>query len=209
MWPYAALVGALLLFGGYLAMVLRGDGALEQPPEQVRERMARERTQALRRRLSGEAKPAGSKKVQRPPPAGGRPRIRPAVGTVGSASAAPGVSARDGLLDALADGPDYRRRSAARGLSVPFAGTRDPRVVAALADAVRNEEFGFTVRAEAYCAMRAVMGQHLEWKDEVEVRRGFPDGADFEWVEAAEQDACATPEGEVPSGAVPGGTEEA
>ena len=185
---YVGLVVALILFGVYLAVVLRDDPDLERPPEAVRDELARRRTGAVPRRLSGA--PPKAEPV-RPAPAGGRPRIRPAAGTVSSVSAAAGGAGRDELLVALEDGPDYRRRSAARALSIPFAGTRDARVVAALAGAVRDEEFGYTVRAEAYCSLRAVMGQHLEWKDEVEVRRGFPDGADFDWVDAAERDCCA------------------
>lgn len=191
LWPFAVLVGVLVLFGAYLAVVLRQEGDLERPPEPVRDALARRRTDAVRRwRAGADEAPAPEPAA---PPTDDRPRIRPAEGTVATSSFSSGISGRDELLGVLATGPDYRRRSAARALSVPFAGTRDPTVVAALADAVRNEEVGFTVRAEAYCALRAVMGQHLEPKDEVEVRRGFPAGADLDWVEAAERDACATP----------------
>jgi hypothetical protein len=193
LWPYAALTGALLVFGIYLLVVLRGADDLGRTSREVRERLARQRAGALRGlRDRAVARGAPSEPAPAPVTQNRRaPTIRAAQGTVATASALRGVSGRDELIRTLAEGPDYRRRSAARALSVPFAGTRDPVVVAALADTIRNDEFGFTVRAEAYCALRAVMGQHLEWKEEVEVRRGFPDGADFGWVEDAERDACA------------------
>ena len=196
LWPYAAMTGVLLLFGLYLAVVLRGADDLDELPDAVRQRLARRRVAAVR-----SLRDQAVRRAAPPPPAAAspaalpvdrsRPTIRPARGTVATAPALRGAGGRDELIGTLAEGPDYRRRSAARALSVPFAGTRDPAVVEALADAVRNDEFGFTVRSEAYCALRAVMGQHLEWEDEVEVRRGFPVGADFDWVEAAQRDACA------------------
>jgi hypothetical protein len=94
----------------------------------------------------------------------------------------------DGLLRVLEDGPEFRRQAAAKALSVPFAGSRDPKVARGLSEVVRRSDVGEAVRAEAYCALRVVMGEDLPWEEEVAVRNDFAVGADLDWLESVEAD---------------------
>jgi hypothetical protein len=183
-WPQALILLALAAFGSYVAIVARevGDESPERPKPAGRAAAAKGSTPAP-------ARPAVRSSAAK------KPVIRPAVGAV-AASASPSPARADrladhrGLLDAVLDGPDYRRRSAARALGVALAGTRAADAVAVLADAIRNEEYGFTVRAEAYCALRQVADSKLPWEEEVAVRKGFPQGADLDWVADVEDAIC-------------------
>ena len=119
------------------------------------------------------------------------PTIRPPEGTLASSRQEHGelttgrsddATEAAGLLRILASPPDVQRQAAARALALPFAGTRNPEVAQALAILVSDETAGSSARAEAWIALRAVLGEELSWDDEVRARHQFPDGLDEEWL---------------------------
>jgi hypothetical protein len=83
----------------------------------------------------------------------------------------------------LESAPDIQRQAAARALALPFAGTCNSEVAVALAKLVRQESATSPTRAEAWIALRAVLGEELSWDDEVQARHSFPDGLDNEWLD--------------------------
>jgi len=113
------------------------------------------------------------------------PTLRPAEGAVSSPP--PGRDEneeRDGLLRTLEEGPDFRSAAAAKALALSCSGSRQPRVIAALVDAAHREDFGVLVRAEAVLALYQVLGESLPTDVEVTIRRDFPSGVDWDFVEA-------------------------
>ena len=127
----------------------------------------------------------------KPPP----PLIKPATGSVGAASPrgdqVEEAANNDTLLRVLEDGPEAQRQPAARALSIPYADTRDPRVIAALTALLQRDDVGDPSRAEAYLSLRLVVGEEISWEQEVEVRQSFPEGVDWDWVRAQEGEAGA------------------
>lgn len=169
--PAAVILGALVLFGGYLALVLRGAG---------------DEFRAPRPSPPPRLPPTGR------PPAAPLPRIRPPEGAVAAGTTALGSRSGGsdpeteaaGLVRVLESGPDVQRQAAAKALSLPFAGTCNPRVAEALARVVHAEDTTTSVRAEAWIALRAVMGEELSWEEEVRARHAFPEGLDEAWLDA-------------------------
>ena len=86
------------------------------------------------------------------------------------------------MLRVLEGSSDIQRQAAAQALALPFAGTCHPEVTEALARLVRDESAAVTVRAEAWIALRAVMGEELSWDEEAAVRQSFPEGLDERWL---------------------------
>ncbi len=122
------------------------------------------------------------------PRAGGKPdlpTIQPAAGIVPAGSPGRGADQeRDGLLRTLAEGPDFRRAPAAVALALHCSGAGDPEVVAALLDALANEEYETLVRVESLLALYRVLDKVLEADFEAELRQNFPLGVDWDFVEA-------------------------
>jgi len=113
------------------------------------------------------------------------PTLRTAEGAV--SSPAPGRdedSERDGLLRTLKEGPDFLSAAAAKALALSCSGSRQPRVLAALVDASCREDLGVSVRAEAVLALYRVLGESVPTDVEVTIRRDFPSGVDWDFVEA-------------------------
>jgi hypothetical protein len=100
---------------------------------------------------------------------------------------------RDGLLRVLKLGPDFQTSAAAKGLAVSWADTRDEPTLDALIDVLRNESIGSEVRAEVWIALRKVLGDAPTWEEEAEVRRDFPQGVDWDRVDALDADLHPDP----------------
>ena len=183
LWPQALLIGVVLAFCAYLAVVLRGQDDLERPGRELAEEMKRQREREAKRK-SRRSKSRSPRRVTTARARKAPPKFRPPPGAVASGSTS-GDDEASGLFRVLRDGPDFHRPAAAKALSVPFAGTRNAKVVAALADTLTDPEVGVAGRAESYCALRIVMGEDLPWDEEVSVRHAFPKGVDLDWVEAA------------------------
>jgi len=121
------------------------------------------------------------------------PEIRPAEGAVAagtrSTTSASGSGSDEateaaGLLRILESSSDIQRQAAAKALSLPFAGTCHPEVALALAKVVKQEAAPASLRAEAWVALRVVMGEELDWGEEVAARHAFPEGLDDAWLAA-------------------------
>lgn len=175
-----AILGGIALFVGYLALVLRdskGDFVSPRLPE---------RPQKIG---FGEAKEGKASASGRPDVA--LPEIRPpegtfAAGTRSHSDATSGASDPEveaaGLLRILSSASDLQRQAAAKALSLPFSGTCNPEVAEALALLVADEQATSSLRAEAWIALRAVMGEELGWEEEVAARHKFPEGLDAAWL---------------------------
>lgn len=169
--PALVVSGVVLLFALYIAMVLRG----EDDPK------TRDGPEGRAEEIAPSVPVRTTARAPKPPP-----RLRPPAGSVASGTSSSADSGPDELIRVLEDGPDYRRQAAAKALSVPFAGTEDRRVVTALCGLVRFEDASVAARAEAWCALRVVMGADLSWEEEVQVRQRFPEGVDLDWMDEAE-----------------------
>lgn len=177
-----AVYGCGLLFGGYLLFVLRGSGdefaAPKLPPRPEPARRPR-----LRTAQSSPLTPTLGDPL---------PTIRPPDGTLAASQQEHGAlestgsddaTEAAGLLRVLESAPDIQRQAAARALALPFAGTCNAEVAFALAKLVRKESAASPTRAEAWIALRAVLGEELSWDDEVQARHNFPEGLDEEWLD--------------------------
>jgi hypothetical protein len=175
-----AILGGIALFVAYLTLVLRdskGDFVAPRLP-------ARPQKVGF-----GEAKTSTRQ------PSGGShfalPEIRPPEGTLAAGTRShrvPSSGASDpdveaaGLLRILRSASDLQRQAAAKALSLPFSGTCNPEVAEALAQLVADEDAQSSLRAEAWIALRVVMGEELAWEQEVEARHNFPEGLDSAWL---------------------------
>jgi len=168
-----AVVGAMLL---YFRTVLADADDLERPRPGLADEVERSRTRAASRTAARQT----HARAPKAPPA-----FRPPPGAVSAPTAGEDPS---GLLRVLEDGPAFQRQAAAKALSVPFAGSCDPKVARALSELVRRSDVTASARAEAYCSLRVVMGKDLAWEEEVAVRRDFAAGADLDWLEGVEAD---------------------
>ena len=176
--PMLVLAALGLGFVLYLALVLRGAADEFSAP----------------RRTSPRTEPPGRKSRQPRVTEAVLPdraeiQIRPPVGAVaaGTESRGRGLGSADsgetlGLLRVLEGHSDIQRQAACQALALPFAGTCEPEVADALARLVGSEDATTSVRAEAWIALRAVMGEELSWEDEVSVRHSFPVGLDEDWL---------------------------
>ena len=204
-WPWLLLGGFAAAFGVYLAVVLRDADDLDQPERGLADAM--ERRKAARSPRATPAKKARPKSKQArvkqkqprvrtkqpreapapataPPP----PVLRPPAGSVASSTSAGGGMDPSRLLRTLDEGPDVRRQAAAKALSIPFAGSGDSEIGLALVELFRRTDVGDSVRAEAYVALRVVIGEDLEWEQELAVRQRFPEGVDLDWVDQVDAD---------------------
>jgi len=166
-----AVYGCGLLFGGYLLFVLRGSADEFVAPK-----------------LSERPLPPAPVSLPEGAPL---PTVRSPEGTLASSQQEHGALVRGrsddateagGLLRVLASPPDVQRQAAARALALPFAGTCNPEVAHALALLVNDETAGSSARAEAWIALRAVLGEELSWDEEVRARHQFPEGLDEQWL---------------------------
>jgi hypothetical protein len=177
-----AVYGCGLLFGAYLLFVLRGSAAEFAAPKLL------PRPERLQPPAWGTAQAA-----QLTPTLGDPlPTIRPPDGTLASSQQEHGEltptrsdddTEAAGLLRVLESASDIQRQAAARALALPFAGTCNSEVAVALAKLVREESAASPTRAEAWIALRAVLGEELSWDDEVQARHSFPEGLDEEWLD--------------------------
>jgi len=166
-----AVYGFGLLFGGYLLFALRGSADEFVAPK-------------LPQRPSSQASNSLAAAVPLPtirPPEGALASSQQEHGTLGPGRSDDATEA-GGLLRVLASPPDVQRQAAARALALPFAGTCNPEVAHALALLVSDESAGSSARAEAWIALRAVLGEELSWDDEVQARHEFPEGLDVQWL---------------------------
>ena len=176
--PMLVFAGLGLGFVLYLALVLRGSSEDFSVPRRMvppGEPMGRKNREVA----VAEAALQEQQEIQ----------IRPPVGAVaaGTDSRGRGLGSVDsgetlGLLRVLEGQSDIQRQAACQALALPFAGTCEPEVADALARLVGSEDATTSVRAEAWIALRAVMGEELSWEDEVSVRHSFPAGLDEEWL---------------------------
>lgn len=181
-WPWLLLGGLFAAFGVYLAVILKGEGDFDLPAPGLARAMD-DRDQGRSSSPTVSARPA-SRAPKAPP------RLRPAAGAV---AAGGGVGATNPfrLLRTLDVGPDMRRQAAAKALSVPYAGSADPQVGAGLVELFRRTDVSDACRAEAYVALRVVMGEDLDRDEEVGVRLRFPEGVDLDWVDSVDADLGA------------------
>lgn len=134
------------------------------------------------------AKAAVAERMPSAPERAALPSLRPPAGVVTARS--PGREPdeeRAGLLRALAEGPDFRRAPAATALALHCSGTSDPEVLSALLEAVLEEGYETLVRVEAVLALYRVLGQSLPTAMEGELRQRFPEGVDWEFVNACQR----------------------
>lgn len=168
-----AVVGAI---AAYFAVVLRDEDDLKPPRPglgaEVEKSRARAEARSSRRQTSARAPKAP-------------PRFRAPPGAVSAPTNAQDPS---GLLRVLEEGPAFQRQAAAKALSVPFAGSCNPKVARALTEVIRRTDVTDAARATAYCSLRVVMGRDLAWEEEVVVHKDFPAGADLDWLETVEAD---------------------
>ncbi|GEM_PF-3197807 len=172
-----ALVGYAALLWTTGVLVAAGEGAWA-PPEPVRPASKAAPRAAPKATATPKPKPA---------PKSSLPTVRP-VGAVAAGAARGGGSApeveRDGLLRVLSLGPDFQTSAAAKGLAVAWAGTRDAATMDGLIDVLRREDVSRAARAEVWIALVTVDDAAPPWDDQVEVRRTFPDGVDWDRVDA-------------------------
>ncbi|MEE2829407.1 MAG: hypothetical protein VX498_09475 [Myxococcota bacterium] len=178
----AVILGGLALFAVYLAVVLAGSKEDFRAPRLRPDAEPPRPDPGRPKRPVIEASDAGET---------GLPRLRAPAGSVPHGSSSLARPTRDGsdpeteaagLLRVLESGPDIQRQAAAKALSLPFSGTGNRRVGAALAELVEDEEAGITTRAEAWIALKTVMDQELSWDEEVRIRHAFPEGVDWDWL---------------------------
>ncbi|MCP4870238.1 MAG: hypothetical protein GY898_16150 [Proteobacteria bacterium] len=159
----------------YFATVLRDEDDLKAPrkglAEEVDKSRARAKARSSRRQTAARAPKAP-------------PKFRPPPGSVASDNR----QDPSDLLRVLEDGPEFQRQSAAKALSVPFAGSCNPRVSRGLSEVVRRTDVSEGSRASAYCALRTVMGMDLAYEDEIVLHNDFAAGADLDWLEKVEAD---------------------
>lgn len=195
---------ALVAFTGYGAILwfvrVLGDALLEstESPESASGSTSRSISRSRSRPMSTPRSRVPSPSPDLAPPGDrGLPTIRPAGGGVaagGFAGSGPEIE-RDGLLRVLKKGPDFQTSAAAKGLAVAWAGTRDRSTLDAFIDVLRNESVADEVRAEVWIALRKVLGDSPTWEEEADLRLTFPEGVDWDRVDALDAELHPDPAG--------------
>ena len=177
--PMTVILGGVALFVVYLAVVLAGSREEFRPPR-LRPEAGRPRPEPGKtRRPVAERKPFASSALRAP--VGSIPHGVSSLARAPRDGSDPETEAA-GLLRVLRSGPGIQRQAAAKALSLPFSGTCNLRVGAALAELVEDEEAAPTTRAEAWIALKTVMDEEVSWDEEVRIRQAFPEGVDWDWL---------------------------
>jgi hypothetical protein len=194
------IIACVVGFGIYLAFVLRESAdefARPKLPERPQQRGLRQASKKLgvtpaNPGMGAWRSPDPTAPAPAPTSGDALPTLRPPEGVVAASTQAEGRLDGDtgggdsteaaGLLRILASASDIQRQAAAKALSLPFAGSCNPEVAVALANLVGEGSATTSVRAEAWIALRAVMGEELSWEEEVAARHAFPEGLDEVWL---------------------------